>query len=153
MELLEKKFVLGGELIIAESPMELITILGSCVAVCLWDKKTKTGGMNHFLLPSADDRANHTNGGFTATRLLIEAMINKLSDIKNLEAKIFGGGNRFFSNNFLVVGPQNVEVATKVLKDAGIPIVLKDTGGELGKKIHFNTQTGNVLVSNISHTV
>ena len=150
---LEKKFVLGGELVIAESPMELITILGSCVAVCLWDRKTKTAGMNHFLLPSADDKTNQANGGITSTRLLIQAMINKMSDVKNLEAKIFGGGNRFFSNNFLVVGHQNVEVATKELMAAGIPIVLTDTGGEYGKKIHFNTQTGNVLVSNISHTV
>jgi chemotaxis protein CheD len=146
MNALTKIFVMTGQQVVTESPMELITILGSCVSVCLWDRKTKTGGMNHYLLPSSHDA---TNDGVVATRLLIKSMIDKMSSIKNLEAKIFGGGNRFFCNNFLVVGPRNVEAAKKVLAECGIPIVLHDTGGETGRKIHFNTQTGNVVVKAI----
>ncbi len=149
MDLLEKKYVLGGQLVIAETPMELITVVGSCVAVCLWDRKTKTGGMNHYLLPSVDDVTNLMNGGLSATRLLIKSMINKMSEIKNLEAKIFGGGNKFFSDNFLVVGPQNVDAAKQVLSDAGIPIVLENTGGIFGRKVYFDTLTGNVSVTAI----
>jgi chemotaxis protein CheD len=147
MELLEKKFVMGGQLVIAETPMELVTIVGSCVAVCLWDRKTKIGGMNHYMLPSVDDVTNLMNGGLSATRMLIKSMVSKMSDIKNLEAKIFGGGNKFFSENFLVVGSQNVAAAKHVLKEAGIPIVLQNTGGIFGRKVYFDTLTGNVSVT------
>jgi chemotaxis protein CheD len=146
MDVPEKKFVLGGQLVIAETPMELITIVGSCVAVCLWDRKTKRAGMIHYMLPSVDDVANLLNGGVSATRQLIKSMVGKMSDIKNLEARIFGGGNKFFSDSFLVVGPQNVEAAKQVLVDAGIPIVLEHTGGIFGRKVYFDTLTGNVSV-------
>jgi len=149
MDLLQKKYVLGGQLVIAETPTELITIVGSCVAVCLWDRKTKTGGMNHYLLPSVNDVTNLMNGGLSATRLLIQSMIKKMSEIKNLEAKIFGGGNKFFSDNFLVVGQQNVDAAKLVLSDARIPIVLENTGGIFGRKVYFDTLTGNVSVTAI----
>lgn len=149
MEVLEKKFVLGGQVVLAETPMELVTIVGSCVTVCLWDRKTKRGGMNHFMLPSVDDVTNLMNGGVSATRILIKSMVDKMSEIKNLEAKIFGGGNKFFSDNFLVVGNQNVEVARRVLNEAGIAIVLQNTGGVFGRKVYFDTLTGNVSVITI----
>jgi chemotaxis protein CheD len=146
MNATEKVFVQGGQWVVTNSPTELITVLGSCVAVCLWDKKTKTGGMNHFLLPTQSQTAEHGNGGTTATRLLIKGMLQKVFSVKNLEARIFGGGNRFFKNSFLDVSTQNVEVAKKILTEAGIPIVSYHTGGDLGRKISFNTETGSVLV-------
>jgi chemotaxis protein CheD len=149
MDVPERKFVMGGELVIAESPMELVTIVGSCVAVCLWDRETTTAGMNHYMLPSVDNVANLLNGGVSATRLLIKSMIARMSEIKNLEAKVFGGGNKFISDSFLVVGLQNVEAAKHVLNEAGIPIVLEHTGGIFGRKVYFDTLTGAVSVNAI----
>jgi len=146
MDQINKIFVRSGQLIVTASPVELVTILGSCVSVCLWDKKLKLAGMNHYLLPESTTSTSHSNSGITATKMLIQYMIKRIGSIKNIEAKIFGGGNRFFEN-FLVVGPQNVEVAKKVLRETGIPIVVEDTGGKAGRKINFNTQTGNVIVS------
>ena len=106
--------------------------------------------MNHYLLPATTNEKNHLHGGMSATKILIEAMLKGMADIRNLEARILGGGNRFFSEAFLVVGSQNVEVAEKVLSEAKIPIVLKDTGGEAGRKVYFNTETGEVKVSLVS---
>jgi chemotaxis protein CheD len=148
MEGLEKIYVQEGQFVVSEKPTELITILGSCVAVCLWDKKTKTGGMNHFLLPLSS--GSQASVGLTSTKLLIQSMIKKVYGIRNLEAKIFGGANKFFSNSFLVVGPHNVNAAKTILKGAGIPIVLEDTGGEAGRKIFFDTTTGKVTVDLIT---
>jgi chemotaxis protein CheD len=147
LDQIKKIYVQGGEVIVAESPAELITILGSCVSVCLWDRKLKIGGMNHYLLPAITNQKNHLHGGISATKMLIDSMLKGMATIKNLEARILGGGNRFFSETFLVVGSQNVEVAEKVLGEAKIPIVLKDTGGEAGRKVFFNTETGEVKVS------
>lgn len=151
---LEKVFVLGGHVVITTVPQELVTILGSCVSVCLWDKKTKAGGMNHFLLPEVVNNARSLNGGVDSTRVLIQSMIFKLSIVKNLEAKIYGGANRFFtSESFLNVGKQNVVAAKFALEEAGIPIVQEDTGGVPGRKIYFNTQTGKVRVEKINYEI
>jgi len=146
MDGIEKIFVMGGQLIVTQAPSELITVLGSCVSVCLWDKKTKTGGMNHYLLPASSKENDQANNGLAATKMLIQRMVEKMSSLKNIEARIFGGGNRFFSNNFLTVGQQNVDAARKVLSDHGIPVVFQDTGGEVGRKICFDTRTGSVIV-------
>ena len=148
---LEKVFVLGGTVVVKVVPCELITILGSCVAVCVWDKKTKTGGMNHYLLPETVNNAKSLDGGIDATRFLIQSMVRKFSTIKNMEAKVFGGANRYFiEKSFLNVGMQNVEAAKFSLEEAGIPIVEHDTGGRTGRKIYFNTLTGKVHVLNVS---
>ena len=81
-------------------------------------------------------------------------MLRKSSGLKNLEAQIFGGSNRFFTEaSFLSVGKQNVTAAKVVLEEAGVPLVYQDTGGEPGRKIYFNTQTGKVVVNKINHTV
>ena len=73
---------------------------------------------------------------------------------KNLEAQIFGGANRFFSDeSFLNVGKQNVVAAKVALEEAGIPVVHQDTGGVPARKMHFNTQTGTVVVQKIRYTM
>jgi chemotaxis protein CheD len=149
---LEKVFVIGGQIVTTVEPQEIVTILGSCVSVCLWDKKTKSGGMSHFLLPETVNDAKSLNGGISSTRLLIQSMIDKFSLIKNLEAKIYGGSNRFFTDeSFLNVGTQNVVAAKFALEEAGIPIMVEDTGGKPGRKIYFNTQTGIVHVEKINY--
>src|SRR5262245_36230739 len=90
-------FVLVGQVVVMEEPFVLTTVLGSCVSVCIWDKKTLRGGMNHFLVPETVNDATSLSGGIASTRLLVESML-KFSGIKNLEAKIFGGSNRFFTD-------------------------------------------------------
>jgi chemotaxis protein CheD len=110
---LKRVFVIGGNMVISKSPQELVTILGSCVSVCLWDKKIGTGGMNHFLLPELVNTARSLEGGIESTRMLIQAMIRNGASIKNLGAGIYGGSNRFFSiHSFLNVGPQKGVGAT-----------------------------------------
>jgi chemotaxis protein CheD len=145
MHPLEKIFVQRGELVVTANPVQLVTVRGSCVAVCLWDKKIKSGGMNHYLLPVASTEANYSNVGITSTQMLVDSMLNKMSCLKNLQARIFGGGNRFFSGAFSV-GPQNIEAAKNVLRQCGIPVVENNTGGEDGRKIYFNVKTGLVTV-------
>jgi chemotaxis protein CheD len=149
---LKKIFVLGGQIVITTVPKEFVTILGSCVSVCLWDRKIKAGGMNHFLLPETVNDSTSLQGGIAATRLLIQTMLSQCSFIANLEAKIYGGSNRFFKDeSFLNVGHQNVVAAKFALEEAGIPIALEDTRGIAGRKIYFNTQTGTVKVERIEY--
>jgi len=148
---LKKTFVLVGHIALTHGPGEFITILGSCVSVCLWDRKNMTGGMNHYLVPETVNKANSLQGGIESTRQLIKSMLCT-SGVKNLEAAVFGGANRFFKEeSFLHVGRQNVEAARIVLAEAGIRIAQQDTGGEAGRKIYFNTCTGRIRMIKITY--
>jgi chemotaxis protein CheD len=149
---LRKKYVLVEQVVVPEEPCELATILGSCVAVCLWDRVKKVGGMNHFLLPETVNQADSLRGGIASTRKLIQTMLAKSCQVKNMEAHIFGGAQRFFKEESLLsVGKQNVEAAKLVLFEAAILVLSHDTGGEAGRKIYFNIQTGRVRVIKIHY--
>ena len=102
--------------------------------------------MNHFLLPGTpqDDVAN-PNRGESATRLLIRSMINRQVDLKNVEAKVFGGCNSLYQKNDLFkVGERNAAIAFDVLNEYNIRVAAQHVGGDTGRKIVFNTATGKV---------
>ena len=46
--------VLPGEYFVSSEDMVIMTVLGSCIAACIWDPHLHIGGMNHFMLPEGD---------------------------------------------------------------------------------------------------
>ena len=46
--------VLPGEYYVSHEDLVIMTVLGSCIAACLWDSRMRVGGMNHFMLPEGD---------------------------------------------------------------------------------------------------
>jgi len=152
--ILRKHTVYPGQYIITSVPSLIYTVLGSCVSVCLWDKVTKIGGLNHYLLPgtTTDDKGN-TNRGLTATTMLVHSMLNRNVKLENLEAKIFGGCNSLYKNNDIFkVGERNIIMALEVLKSFDIPVTARHVGGEYGRKIVFNTGTGRVQMRILTKT-
>lgn len=126
----------------------ITTILGSCVAVCLWDATRRTGGMNHFLLPRGPASAESAGRfGETAVPRLIERLIDAGARPGGLEAKIFGGAcitAALQRQDHL--GLKNVDIAVQILEQSGIAIVAMDVGGTRGRKVLFHTGDGTVLV-------
>lgn len=126
----------------------ITTILGSCVAVCLWDASRRTGGMNHFLLPrGAASPESEGRFGETAVPRLIEQLIDAGAGPGRLEAKIFGGAciaAALQRQDHL--GLKNVDIAVQILDQSGIAIVAMDVGGTRGRKVLFHTGDGTVLV-------
>ena len=143
---LRKHIVFPGQFVITSVPTLISTVLGSCVSVCLWDKETKIGGMNHYLLPGTwEDDAGNSNRGLTSIRMLIRSMINRRANLGNVEAKVFGGCNSLYRKNDLFkVGERNVSIALEVLRDYHIHVTAQHVGGQYGRKIVFNTSTGKV---------
>ena len=123
------------------------TILGSCVAICLWDKRLKIGGINHYMLPSwnGNDLASPKYGNIALDKL-IERLQSMGSRVEDLQAKIFGGGELLDSGkgNSIVIGERNIRVAMLMLEERKIPIVASSIGGKRGRKILFFTDTGEV---------
>lgn len=129
-----------------KTPYQVSTILGSCVAVCLWDPVLQIGGINHYMLPfwNGQGLASPKYGNI-AIKKLLEKMEALGSNRRNLKAKLFGGGEVIESqaSNFHI-GQRNIAVAKDMLKELGIPVISSSVGGKLGRKIIFFTQTGAV---------
>ena len=141
----KKAYLLPGQLYVSAEPCQIKTILGSCVAICLWDKWRGTGGMNHFLLPaSREGQPASLRYGDEATRFLLELLDGLGCQPPNLCAKIFGGAALFQSRErySISLGAKNVAAALSLMKSAGIPVVAQETGGLQGRKLIFNTDDG-----------
>lgn len=147
MNNLETKYIYSSGLYVSRKPVLLNTVLGSCVAVCLWDRVTQTGGMNHFMLPfwNGSGLASPKYGNIAMDQL-IQKMINISSNPPEMVAKVFGGARMLKGQSeYFDIGKRNIELATEMLKEANIKVVAQSTGGEKGRKIYFNTLTGEVL--------
>ena len=126
----------------------LHTVLGSCVAVCIWDETTGIAGMNHYLMPLWNNQGLQSpKYGNIAIMRLIEGMEAVGCERRNLVAKVFGGASpnqMNFQNENLLIGKRNIQVAMDSLKQYNIRIVASDLGGVKGRKIVFNSTTGKV---------
>ena len=123
------------------------TVLGSCVAVCLWDCKKNAGAMNHYMHPMYNEKENRTTYyGNIALPVLVNMMRREFgSSKKDLHAQIFGGGSLFNSKK-IMVGEDNIKIARSFISKTGIRLVSEDVGGNMGRKILFDTATGQVAV-------
>ncbi|MDR2612310.1 MAG: chemotaxis protein CheD [Deltaproteobacteria bacterium] len=121
-------------------------VLGTCVAVCLHDRRLKIGGMNHFLYPRSGFFGSPSSEyGDVAIPQLISKLTRMGSRIEDLEAQIVGGaaipGARQEST-----GGKNVKMARKILKKKGIPVVSEDVGGVKGRRLIFHTGTNETMI-------
>ncbi len=139
-------FLQPGYIYLPSKGTDISAVLGSCVSVCIYDKKRKTGGMNNFKLPCMKNKQKATVVyGNVSTYALINMLTNDGSEIEDLEAQIFGGAfNPEISPED--VGKDNFIAAKRILKQKQVRIVSEDAGGEKGRKIVFNTASGEVAV-------
>ena len=122
------------------------TILGSCVAVCLFDTRLRIGGINHFMLPfwNGQGLASPKYGNIAIEKLYQKLTYNGARP-ENLIVKLFGGGEVLESvNQHFNVGQRNIMLAYEMLDQLKLKIVAESTGGRYGRKIIFNTGTGEV---------
>lgn len=155
MDDLSTHFLYPAALFASKSPHRVSTILGSCVAVCLYDPQLNIGGINHFMLPfwNGQGLASPKYGNIAIERLL-EKMLSLGCQKKNLKAKVFGGGEVIETNiSQFHIGERNIQIALELLEELKIPIVAKSLGGKLGRKIEYNTQTGEVKQKYIERSV
>jgi len=140
-----------GDVAVSDGPSMLETILGSCVAVCLWDSELKIAGMNHYMMPYwLNTLKDPLMCGPDSIDALVAMIMRKGSAIKNLRAKIFGGGAVFEAPlKGSEIGKENVRVAREALEAYGIPVVREYTGNDFGIKVMFYSDTGRAFVKKL----
>lgn len=147
-------YVQPGQIAVSAEPAVITTILGSCVAVCVWDPTSSAGGMNHFLLPFWAGGGVPSSARFG--NVAVQDLVKKLDAFgcvrESLRAKVFGGAcvlDGFKKRAGEHLGDKNVRVAFEELAQIGIPVIAEDTGGDASRKLHFYTDLGTVAVQRI----
>lgn len=144
---LPQRSIIVGEVFASDSPALVATVLGSCVAACLYDPVACIGGMNHFMLPEANRETTSAAFGIHAMELLINKIMRLGGDRRRLQAKVFGGANVLaLQGAELQIGQRNVAFVRQFLEDEGIMLAAQRVGGNQGVKLCFYTATGRALV-------
>lgn len=138
-----------GKWAVASSPVQIRTLLGSCVGIVLHDPSARVGGVAHVVLPESQGDVDHP-GKYADTA--IPAMIEDIERLKGrkaargLTAKIAGGASMFQAGSALKIGQRNVESVERILISLGIGLLARDVGGEAGRRLTFDTNSGTVAI-------
>jgi len=139
-----RHYLIPGKIFAAAQPFAVSTIVGSSVALCLWDSARGVGGVNHFMLPEGpEDSETATRYANVANPALFQRMLDLGAERKTLEARIFGGSLPTVTfGNRESVGDRNVQAVTHFLNMSGIRLVQSEVGGTRGRKLVFHTDDG-----------
>lgn len=151
-EMIPTYYLFPGQIFTAAEPVLVTTILGSCIAVCLWDPEAGVGGVNHFLLARNPMRgAADARYGDTAMDRLLEKVIGHGAVPRRLLARIVGGACVVAGLNAGrgSIGEQNILVAREFLQRQRIAVEEEQTGGTSGRKLRFHTGNGSSSVKEI----
>lgn len=149
-----KKTIFQGDYFVSKDPNLMIsTILGSCVAACLFDPIARIGGMNHFLLPGeTTTRKNHVDHslGVHLMELLINGLLVQGADRHRLQAKLFGGARTI--KGLADIGARNASFAQEFLVREEITLLPGSLGGANGRRVEFWPTTGRARQSFMAST-
>lgn len=139
-----KVYISQGEFAVSSDPDDMISaILGSCVAVCIWDPKNHVGGMNHILLPDEQDGGSF-GGEFRFGAFEMERLINEVvksgADRRSIRARVFGGANML--NGLSSIGQRNIEFVNEFLRREDIPTEPGSVGGNQARHVRFWPHAG-----------
>jgi chemotaxis protein methyltransferase CheR len=142
--------IIVGELHASAAPVWITTLLGSCVAACLFDPTSGVGGMNHFLLPDGTGDRETASYGIHAMELLINEIMKLGGDRRQLQAKVFGGSQILqHTSSSTCVGTRNGNFVKEFLSVESIPIVGELLGGDTGMQVQFLSSNGRARVRRI----
>lgn len=145
--------VLPGEFYATSEDQVLVSVLGSCVAVCLFDRKRGIGGMNQFLLPDPGRGSGlasaATHHGVRIMEQLGEELLRQGARRHQLEASVFGAGN--LPNDLLRHDTtlRTVEFVHSYLDTEGIPLLAEDVMGAQARKVYVFPSLGKVLLKKL----
>jgi chemotaxis protein CheD len=147
-----------GQTYVSAEPVQISMILGSCAGVCLYDRRQAIGGATHYMLPQWEGPGSpSTRYGDVALDVLLKQFQIHGSNPNDLEAKVFGGACMFAvfraeNGSDDHIGSRNVNMALQTFLRFGIVVATRDTGGENGRKIKMQSDTGSVAVAVIRNS-
>ncbi|CAL93021.1 chemotaxis protein CheD [Azoarcus olearius] len=134
------------------------TLLGSCVAVCMFDPVSRVGGMNHFMLPNIRRNDHHADddmllSGDYAMEALLNGLLNQGAVRHRVQAKAFGGGTIIHGMTSAGIGERNAAFAREWLTREGISLQAEDFLGPWSRKLLFIPATGTAWCKRMPTTM
>ncbi|TIX49071.1 chemotaxis protein CheD [Alteraurantiacibacter aquimixticola] len=130
----------------ADPAVEFSTILGSCVATCLYDPVARIGGMNHFLLAEPPSHKSQTDFDEHYGLFLMELLVNEMLALgaakPRLKARLYGGAN--LHERLAPIGSANAAFARRFIRDERIALVHEDLEGHQARRVNFQPTSGRV---------
>ena len=142
---------------VGKPPDVIVTYaLGSCVGICLYDRRTKIAGLSHIMLPDS-----HSSGETNINRMkfadtAIPDMLKKMTAMGAIQsgiiAKIAGGATMFAVSGCarFNIGERNIVAVKAALQTLRIPIVAEDTGSNYGRTVFLYPEDGKMMVKSAS---
>lgn len=140
-----------GDLAVSDREGDILTsVLGSCVGVILFHRKSPLTGMAHIMLPErgkgmpeSDRKAKYAGPGVMA---LVKEMMAKGARREDLVAKLCGGARLFGDNSLQNIGERNIAMTRAALRRLGIPIQAEKVGGDTGRNVTVEVGSGKVMI-------
>lgn len=130
----------------ADPSVEFGTVLGSCVATCLYDPVSRIGGMNHFLLAEPPSHRSREKFDEHYGLFLMELLVNEMLALgalkSRLKARLYGGANIHIGLS--PIGTANADFAHRFIAQEGIELAFEDLGGKQARRVHFMPASGRV---------
>jgi len=121
--------------------------LGSCVGVALYDERAGVAGLVHVMLPSATGPGEEpAKFADTGTMLLVDELERAGASRRRLVAKMAGGSDMLDFSTGASIGDRNVQQVRRTLADCDVPIVGEDVGGEYGRSLRLDGDTGTLVI-------
>lgn len=136
--------VMQGETHISCEPNDVLTsILGSCIAACMWDPEARVGGLTHFLLPGTGQSGrNMMKYGVHAMELLVNGLLRAGGDRHRFKVRLLGGAKMY--DGAMDIGAENAHFAKWYVANEGFDLVDHSLGGRQGRNVRFWPVSGNV---------
>jgi chemotaxis protein CheD len=152
--------IMPGEFYVSKSGEMIVTVLGSCISACIRDVQLGIGGMNHFMLPEqgthssekwgTSDISSASRYGNWAMEFLINEILKLGGTRRNLEIKVFGGGNVL--SNMTDIGERNIDYVRKYIYEENFELAAEDVGDIYPRKVLYFPDTGAVKVRKLRET-
>ncbi len=136
-----------GQVSMVKKPDITRAVLGSCVGLVLYHSRVGVGMLAHIVLPTAEGRSGMPcKFADTAIPHMLQELQKANANRAGLVAKLTGGANMFGGNGPIQIGKANAEAVRSTLKELTIPIVAEHIGGNKGRRVTFDSVSGDVCV-------
>lgn len=154
MSALESLPVQIGQVKVGRAGQSLNAILGSCVGLGFLYSQGQVYGLAHALLAKSKGENNKGDGRHVDQAIVSLLEMMEVPDDHRRKVKVFiaGGANMTLPSDAdpkRMVGTVNANFARRALREAGLRLHYEDTGGEQGRRVEIDCDTGEYTIKTI----